>query len=157
MHVRHSKSLPNTDRKGVCHDCLEYHDILVRFPPRCGGHDLSQHVKKVISGGYIRFAWPEQVLDLLELVEAGDRNVSHTDLLLQNFEARGSSEGQVALITSIRGFGSLDQRGKGFDKEIAAKYPGLKLVADGMPATGLNIMTNLTTANPDLRGVFPQT
>jgi len=70
----------------------------------------------------------------------------------------GKPEGQVALITSIPGVGSLDQRAKGFKEEIAAKYPGLKLVADkvadGMPTTGLNIMTDLITANPDLRGVF---
>src|SRR5207244_3538605 len=64
----------------------------------------------------------------------------------------------VALITSIPGVGSLDQRAKGFKEEIAAKYPGLKLVADkvadGMATTGLNIMTDLITANPNLRGVF---
>src|SRR6202043_2232008 len=70
----------------------------------------------------------------------------------------GKPEGQVALITSIPGVGSLDQRAKGFKEEIAAKYPSLKLVADkvadGMPTTGLNIMTDLITANPNLRGVF---
>jgi ribose transport system substrate-binding protein len=64
----------------------------------------------------------------------------------------------VALITSIPGVGSLDQRAKGFKEEIAAKYPGLKLVADkvadGMPTTGLNIMTDLITSHADLRGVF---
>jgi ribose transport system substrate-binding protein len=70
----------------------------------------------------------------------------------------GKAEGDVALITSIPGVGSLDQRAKGFKEEIAAKYPGLKLVADkvadGQATTGLNIMTDLITANPDLRGVF---
>src|ERR1700736_3804154 len=70
----------------------------------------------------------------------------------------GKPEGDVALITSIPGVGSLDQRAKGFKEEIAAKYPGLKLVADkvadGMATTALNIMTDLITANPDLRGVF---
>jgi ribose transport system substrate-binding protein len=70
----------------------------------------------------------------------------------------GKPEGDVALITSIPGVGSLDQRAKGFKEEIAAKYPGLKLVADkvadGMATTGLNIMTDLITANPKLRGVF---
>ncbi len=40
----------------------------------------------------------------------------------------GKPEGQVALITSIPGAGSLEQRAKGFKEEIAAKYPGLKLV-----------------------------
>jgi ribose transport system substrate-binding protein len=70
----------------------------------------------------------------------------------------GKPEGDVALITSIAGVGSLDQRAKGFKEELAAKYPGLKLVADkigdGMATTGLNIMTDLITANPNLRGVF---
>jgi ribose transport system substrate-binding protein len=70
----------------------------------------------------------------------------------------GKPEGDVALITSIPGVGSLDQRAKGFKEELKAKYPGLKLVADkvadGMATTALNIMTDLITANPDLRGVF---
>ena len=70
----------------------------------------------------------------------------------------GKPEGEVALITSIPGVGSLDQRAKGFKEQIAAKYPGMKLVADkyadGMATTGLNMMTDLITANPNLRGVF---
>jgi ribose transport system substrate-binding protein len=70
----------------------------------------------------------------------------------------GKVEGDVALITSLPGVGSLDQRAKGFKEEIAAKYPDLKLVADkvadGMATTALNIMTDLITANPNLRGVF---
>jgi ribose transport system substrate-binding protein len=70
----------------------------------------------------------------------------------------GKAEGDVALITSLPGVGSLDQRAKGFKEEMAAKYPGLKLVADkvadGQATTALNIMTDLITANPKLRGVF---
>ena len=70
----------------------------------------------------------------------------------------GKAEGEVALITSLPGVGSLDQRAKGFKQEMAAKYPGLKLVADkvadGQATTALNIMTDLLTANPKLRGVF---
>ena len=70
----------------------------------------------------------------------------------------GKAEGDVALITSIPGVGSLDQRAKGFKEQLAAKYPGLKLVADkvadGQATTGLNIMTDLLTANPKLVGVF---
>lgn len=70
----------------------------------------------------------------------------------------GKPEGNVALITSLPGVGSLDQRAKGFKEVLASKYPGLKLiadkVADGQATTALNIMTDLITANPDLRGVF---
>src|SRR5580700_1075351 len=68
------------------------------------------------------------------------------------------AEGDVALITSIPGVGSLEQRKQGFKEQLAAKYPGLKLVdekyGDGKATSGLNIMTDLITANPDLRGVF---
>src|SRR3984957_5915503 len=38
----------------------------------------------------------------------------------------GKAEGDVALITSIAGVGSLDERAKGFKEEIPAKYQGLK-------------------------------
>lgn len=73
-------------------------------------------------------------------------------------EKFGKAEGEVALITSLPGVGSLDQRAKGFKEQIAAKYPGIKLVADkvadGQQTTGLNIMTDLITSMPNLRGVF---
>jgi ribose transport system substrate-binding protein len=73
-------------------------------------------------------------------------------------EKYGKAEGEVALITHLPGVGSLEARNKGFKEELAAKYPGLKLtadkVSDGQATTGLNIMTDLITANPNLRGVF---
>ncbi len=80
------------------------------------------------------------------------------DALADGIKAKtGKVEGDVALITSIPGVGSLDQRAQGFKEELA-KYPGLKLVADkvadGQATTALNIMTDLITANPDLKGVF---
>src|SRR3954453_14064445 len=71
----------------------------------------------------------------------------------------GKVEGKVALITALPGAGSLEQRKQGFIEQIKAKYPGLKLVADkyadGQATTGLNIATDLITANPDLKGIFP--
>ncbi|MDQ2804608.1 MAG: ABC transporter substrate-binding protein [Pseudomonadota bacterium] len=82
------------------------------------------------------------------------------DALAQGIAAKngGKIEGNVALITSLPGVGSLDQRAKGFKEQLAKKYPGLKLVADkvadGQATTALNIMTDLITANPDLKGVF---
>ena len=70
----------------------------------------------------------------------------------------GKAEGEVALITHLPGVGSLEARNKGYKEELAEKYPGLKLVADkvsdGNATTGLNIMTDLITAMPNLRGVF---
>ena len=73
-------------------------------------------------------------------------------------EKTGKIAGKVALITHLPGVGSLTARDKGFKEEIAEKYPDLKLVAervsDGTATGGLNIMTDLLTANPDLVGVF---
>lgn len=70
----------------------------------------------------------------------------------------GKAEGEVALITHLPGVGSLDERAKGFKEQLAAKYPGLKLVADkvsdGSANGGLNITTDLLTAFPNLRGIF---
>jgi len=72
--------------------------------------------------------------------------------------ATGKEEGEIAIITSLPGVGSLDQRREGFLDEIKTKYPGLTVVADkyadGQATTGLNMMTDLITANPDLVGVF---
>ena len=68
------------------------------------------------------------------------------------------AEGDVALITSLPGIASLDQRAKGFKEQIAAKYGALDIVAekvgDGKPTTGSRIMTDLIMEQPELRGVF---
>jgi ribose transport system substrate-binding protein len=73
-------------------------------------------------------------------------------------EKTGKIAGNVALITHLPGVGSLMARDKGFKEQIAEKYPDLKLVAervsDGTATGGLNIMTDLLTANPDLVGAF---
>lgn len=71
--------------------------------------------------------------------------------------ATGKEEGEVALITSVPNAGSLEERKQGFIEQLG-KYPGIKLVADkyadGQAATGLNITTDLLTANPNLVGIF---
>jgi ribose transport system substrate-binding protein len=70
----------------------------------------------------------------------------------------GAIKGDVAIITSLPGAGSLEQRREGFLDQIKTKYPDLKVIADkyadGQAATGLNITTDLLTANPNLVGVF---
>jgi ribose transport system substrate-binding protein len=64
----------------------------------------------------------------------------------------------VALITALPGVAALDQRAKGFKEQISAKYGALNIVAekvaDGQATTGRNIMTEIISANPELRGVF---
>jgi hypothetical protein len=70
----------------------------------------------------------------------------------------GKAEGDVALISLSPAVEGLDQRAKGFKEQIAEKYPRLNLIADkvvdGKATSALNVMTNLITAKPNLRGVF---
>lgn len=70
----------------------------------------------------------------------------------------GKAEGEVMLITSVPGAGSLDQRAKGFKEVLAEKYPGITIVADkvadGQITTGLNMMNDVILAKPNLRGAF---
>jgi ribose transport system substrate-binding protein len=68
------------------------------------------------------------------------------------------AEGDVAIITSLSGVASLDQRARGFTDQIKTKYGALDIVAhkvgDGQATTGFNIMMDLIADYPELRGVF---
>ena len=70
----------------------------------------------------------------------------------------GKAEGEVFLITSVPGAGSLDARAEGFKAVLAEKYPDITIVtdkvADGQITTGLNITNDVMLAYPDLRGAF---
>src|SRR5580693_3510976 len=122
------------------------------------GQPIDEAAKKTIIIGIDSAADSKAFTSFLQTDNVQGGRIAADGLAAAIAAKYGKPEGDVALITSIPGVGSLDQRGKGFKEEIAAKYPGLKLVADkvadGMPTTGLNIMTDLITADPDLRGVF---
>jgi ribose transport system substrate-binding protein len=81
------------------------------------------------------------------------------DILAERIQKTyADAEGDVALITSLPGVASLDQRAKGLKEQLAAKYGALSIVAekvaDGQASTGRDIMKEIITANPELRGVF---
>src|SRR5271169_1985891 len=122
------------------------------------GKPVDEAAKKVPIIGIDSAADSKAFTSFLTTDNVQGGRIAADGLAAANTAKYGKPEGQVALITSIPGVGSLAQRGKGFKEEIAAKYPGLKLVADkvadGQATTGLNIMTDLITANPNLRGVF---
>src|SRR5580693_6730049 len=122
------------------------------------GQPVDEAAKKTIIIGIDSAADSKAFTSFLQTDNVQGGRVAADGLAAAIAAKYGKPEGDVALITSIPGVGSLDQRAKGFKEQIAAKYPGLKLVADkvadGMATTALNIMTDLITANPDLRGVF---
>ena len=122
------------------------------------GQPIDEAAKKTIIIGIDSAADSKAFTSFLQTDNVQGGRVAADGLAAAITAKYGKPEGDVALITSIPGVGSLDQRAKGFKEEIANKYPGLKLVADkvadGMATTALNIMTDLITANPNLRGVF---
>ncbi len=74
----------------------------------------------------------------------------------------GAVKGDVALINNPAGRAARSTaRDKGFKEEIAAKYPDLHARCrqgrpTARPTTGLNITTDLLTANPNLVGIFAE-
>ncbi len=70
----------------------------------------------------------------------------------------GKAEGEVFVIRSVPGSGSLDDRAAGFKAVLAEKYPDIKIVADkvadGQITTGLNMTNDVLLAFPNLRGAF---
>src|SRR6202043_3908267 len=115
------------------------------------GKPIDEAAKKAIIIGIDSGADSKSFTSFLQTDNVQGGRVAADGLAAAIAAKYGKPEGDVALITSIPGVGSLDQRAKGFKEEIAAKYPGLKLVADkvadGMATTALNIMTDLITAN----------
>jgi ribose transport system substrate-binding protein len=68
------------------------------------------------------------------------------------------AEGEVAIMATLRGIPSFDERAKGFKEQIAAQYGALQIVddkvADGGATIGANVMAELIDVHPELRGVF---
>jgi ribose transport system substrate-binding protein len=81
------------------------------------------------------------------------------DILAERIQKTyADTEGDVALITSLPDVAALDQRAKGFREQIATKYGALDIVvekvANGDATTGRDVMVDIITSYPELRGVF---
>jgi len=81
------------------------------------------------------------------------------DKMAEALQAKtGKAEGEVACVTFMSGVGSLEARKKGFTERVAARYPGIRIVAyqdaQGKQGTTLNIVQNYLSAYPALRGIF---
>ena len=89
-------------------------------------------------------------------VRAG--NIAADILAEQIKRTYADAEGDVAIITSLPGVASLDQRARGFGDQLKTKYGALDIVAhkvgDGQATDGYNMMMDLIADYPELRGVF---
>ncbi|MEU0837570.1 substrate-binding domain-containing protein [Streptomyces sp. NPDC005969] len=68
-------------------------------------------------------------------------------------------KGKIVILQGLAGTSASRERGAGFDVGLKA-YPGIQVVAeqpaDFDRAKGLDVMTNLFQAHPDIRGVFAE-
>ncbi len=70
----------------------------------------------------------------------------------------GSAKGNVVEIQGLMGTSAAKDRGDGFNNQIKAKYPDIKIVAsqagDFDQEKSLNVMTNILQANPEIDAVY---
>jgi ribose transport system substrate-binding protein len=89
-------------------------------------------------------------------VRAG--NIAADILAEQIKRTYADAEGDVAIISSLPGMASLDQRARGFGDQLKAKYGALDIVAHkvggGQAMDGYKMMMELIADYPELRGVF---
>ena len=122
------------------------------------GKPIDEAAKKVKIIGIESAADTKAMTSLLATDNLNVGRVAADALAVAITRSYADTEGDVAMITSMPGVASLEQRAKGFKEMVAAKYGALAItadkVADGKPATVLNIMKDLIANTADLRGVF---
>jgi len=122
------------------------------------GKPIDEAAKKVKIIGIESAADTKAMTTLLATDNVNAGRVAADALAVAITRSYADTEGDVAMITSMPGVASLEQRAKGFKEVVAAKYGALDItadkVADGKPATVLNIMKDLIANTADLRGVF---
>jgi len=122
------------------------------------GKPIDEAAKKVKIIGIESAADTKAMTSLLATDNLNAGRIAADALAVAITKSYADTEGDVAIITSMPGIASLDQRTKGFKETVAAKYGALDIVAekaaDGKPATVLDIMRDVIAKNRDLRGVF---
>jgi ribose transport system substrate-binding protein len=122
------------------------------------GKPIDEAAKKVKIIGIDSAADTKAMSSLLATDNVNAGRVAADALAVAITTSYADTEGDIVMITSMPGVASLDQRAKGFKEVVAAKYRALDItadkVADGKPATALNMMKDLIANTADLRGVF---
>ena len=122
------------------------------------GKPIDEAAKKVKIIGIESTADTKAMTSLLATDNVNAGRIAADALAAAITTSYADTEGNIVMITSMPGVASLDQRAKGFKEVVAAKYRALDIaadkVADGKPATALDIMKDLIANTADLRGVF---
>jgi ribose transport system substrate-binding protein len=122
------------------------------------GKPIDAAAEKVKVIGLESSADTKAMTSLLATDNLGAGRIAADALAAAITKSYADTEGDIAIIASLPGIESLDQRVKGFKEVVAAKYRALDIVADkiadGKPETARNIMKDLIANTADLRGVF---
>ena len=122
------------------------------------GKPIDEAAKKVKIIGLESAADTRAMTSLLATDNVNAGRIAADALAAAITKSYADTEGDIAIITSMPGVASLDQRAKGFKDVVAAKYRALNIaadkVADGKPASVREIMKDLIAKDGDLRGVF---
>jgi ribose transport system substrate-binding protein len=122
------------------------------------GKPIDEAAKKVKIIGIESAADTKAMTSLVATDNVNAGRVAADALAVAITKSSADTEGDVVMISSMPGVPSLDQRAKGFKEVVTAKYKALDItaekVADGKPATVLDIMNDLIANTGDLRGVF---
>src|SRR5277367_4982612 len=122
------------------------------------GKPIDEAAKKVKIIGIESAADTKAMTSLLATDNVNTGRVAADALAAAITTSYADTEGNIVMITSMPGIASLDQRAKGFKEMVTAKYRALDItsekVADGKPATVVNIVKDLIANTADLRGVF---
>jgi ribose transport system substrate-binding protein len=122
------------------------------------GRPIDEAAKKVKIIGIGSAANTKAMTSLLATDNVNAGRIAAEALAAAITKTYGDTEGNIVIITSMPGVAALDQRAKGFKEVMAAKYRALDIVADkiadGKPATVINIVKELIANTADLRGVF---
>jgi ribose transport system substrate-binding protein len=122
------------------------------------GKPIDEAAKKVKIIGIDSAADTKAMTSLLATDNVNAGRVAADALAVAITKSYADTEGDVAMIGSMAGVASLDQRAEGFRDVLAAKYRALAIVsdkvADGDPARIRQIMKEVIAGDDDLRGVF---
>src|SRR6202790_5513796 len=108
------------------------------------GKPIEEAAKKVKIIGIESAADTKAMTSILATDNLNAGRIAADALAVAITRSYADTEGDVAIINSMPGIASLDQRAKGFKEVVAAKYGALEIVAekaaDGKPATGIDII-----------------
>jgi ribose transport system substrate-binding protein len=121
---------------------------------------LDSDLEKVQHNGTKIIFVDTSVTDMsLGLSRISSNNAEGGKLAADNLGALLGGKGTVAVISMAKGTSTTDARVQGFEQEMAAKYPGIKLLAEqndvaATTTAATTFMESDITANPHLSGVF---